>query len=159
MRAEIFLFSAIIAMLIIGGAFALPQEARPETGTIIKGGEGNGLCKLDVINDATVDAAAYLCNMNKEVLVAVYIRSGEYFNLTGIDAGSYELYFLQGRDWNATAGRFKNDSHSSRMDGPLEFETLQTPEGVRYTWGEVTLKEVVGGEANMVPVSEEDFPI
>lgn len=158
MRAEIFLFSGIVALLFIGEAFALSQEARPDTGAIIKGGEGDGLCKLDIINNATVDAAAYLCNMNKDVLVAVYIRSGEYYNLTGIDAGRYELYFLQGRDWNATAGRFKNDSYSSRMDGPLEFETLQTPEGVRYTWGEVTLKEVIGGEANMVPVSEEDFP-
>jgi hypothetical protein len=31
--------------------------------------------------------------MQKKIVAGVYIRGGDFFNLTGIDAGSYELYF------------------------------------------------------------------
>ena len=52
-----------------------------------------------------------------------------------------------------------SSTSSSRMEEPLTFETQKTPEGVRYTWGQVTLEEVADGNAVVVPVSEEDFPV
>ncbi|MDD1749425.1 MAG: hypothetical protein LUO89_06070 [Methanothrix sp.] len=118
----------------------------------------NGLCRLDIINNRADDAVAYLSTMQKEIVAAVYIRGGEFFNLTGIDNGSYELYFKQGQSWNAGAGKFEINATSSRMEEPLSFETLKTPEGMRYTWGQVTLEEVGDRNAAVVPVSEEDFP-
>jgi hypothetical protein len=45
------------------------------------------------------------------------------------------------------------------MQDPLTFETQKTPETVRYTWGQVTLEEVPDGNATVVPVSKEDFPV
>jgi hypothetical protein len=45
------------------------------------------------------------------------------------------------------------------MQEPLIFETQKTPEGVRYNWGQVSLEEVLDGNAVVVPVSEEDFPV
>lgn len=147
-----------IAVLLLWTGSALAEQAVPETGTIIKGEEGDGICRLDIINNATVDAVAYLCSMNEEVLLAVYIQAQDFFNMTGIDAGSYELYFRQGRDWNSTAGRFENDSSNTRMENPMVFEIQKTKEGVRYTWGQITLTEVAGGNENLDSVSEEDFP-
>jgi hypothetical protein len=95
---------------------------------------------------------------SREVLSEVYIRQGDHVNLTGIDDGSYDLYFRIGESWNSSAARFDINASSSRMEGPLVFETLQTPEGVKYTWGQVTLNAVSGGNVDMVDVTEEDFP-
>src|SRR5512137_1229756 len=101
------------------GSGAMAQESRPETGTIIKAGEMNGLCRLDIINNGADDAVAYLATLQKEIVTAVYIRGGEFFNLTKIDDGSYELYFKQGQDWNAGTGSFETNATASRMQEPL----------------------------------------
>lgn len=97
--------------------------------------------------------------IQKKIVAAVYIRGGDFFNLTEIDDGSYELYFKQGQSWNASTGKFEINATSSRMEEPLIFETQKTPEGGRYTWGQVTLEEVPDGNAVVVPVSKEDFPV
>jgi hypothetical protein len=119
----------------------------------------NGMYQLDIINNGADDAVAYLSTMEKMIVAAVYIRGEDSFNLTGIDAGSYELYFKQGRSWSNSTGRFAFNPTSSRMQEPLIFETQKTPEGIRYTWGQITLKEVPNGNAVAVPVGEEDFPV
>lgn len=148
---------ALAAMTLFAGA-VYAQEDRPETGTFIKPNVMNGGCQLDIINNAADDAVAYLTSMKKEIMAAVYVRGGDYFNLTGIDNGSYELYFQQGENWNESAGRFDVNATKSRMDGAISFETQKTPEGVRYTWGQITLAKVEGGNVDAVSVSEEDFP-
>lgn len=147
----------ILAALMICLATGLAQGQRPETGSVIKETEMNGLCRLDIINNGTYDAVAYLCTIQKDVLSAVYIREGDLVNLTGIEDGNYDLYFRIGESWNSSAARFDINASSSRMEEPLVFETLQTPEGVKYTWGQVTLNAVLGN-MDMVPVSEEEFP-
>jgi hypothetical protein len=154
---KILLLAYCLALMTLGSG-AMAQESRPETGTIIKAGEMNGLCRLDIINNGADDAVAYLATLQKEIVTAVYIRGGEFFNLTKIDDGSYELYFKQGQNWNAGTGSFETNATASRMEEPLTFETQKTPEGMRYTWGEITLEEVEDGNAVALPVDEEDFP-
>jgi len=159
MHKRLWRLFGVLAALTFCLAACLAQGDRPDTGSVIKEGEMNGLCRLDIINNGTYDAVAYLCTIQKDVLSAVYIRNGEQFYLTGIEDGSYDLYFRIGESWNASAGRFDVNASSSRMDGPLVFETLKTPEGVKYTWGQVTLNSVSGGNVDMVNVTEEDFPV
>ncbi len=65
----------------------------------------------------------------------------------------------QGRSWSNSTGKFAISNTSSRMQEPLTAETQKTLEGVRYTWGQVTLEEVPDGNAVVVPVSEVDFPV
>ena len=144
-------------ILFVGAVYA--QEDRPETGTFINPNVMDGMCQLDIINNGAYDAVAYLANMQKEIMAATYVRGFDYFNLTGIDNGSYELYFRQGENWNASTGKFDVNATSSRMDGAITFETQKTPEGVRYTWGQITLEEVQNGNVDAVSVSEEDFPV
>jgi len=159
MQKEFVLMAVFLAAIILCFGTAHAQDFAPETGTFIKASEMNGLCRLDIINNGADDAVAYLSSMQKKIVAAVYIRGGDFFNLTKIDDGSYELYFKQGQSWNASFGKFEINATRSRMEEPLIFETQKTPEGVRYTWGQVTLKEVLGGTAVVVPVSEEDFPV
>jgi hypothetical protein len=92
------------------------------------------------------------------VVVAVYICGGDVFNLIGIEDGRYDLYFKLGRSWNAGLQRFDANASQSRMDDPLNFETVKVPEGIRYSMAQVTLKEVPGGNTIAVPVDDEDFP-
>jgi hypothetical protein len=158
MQRENMLIAGLLAAIILCVGTALAQDFAPQTGFFIKGGEMNGMCRLDIINNGENDAVAYLSTMQKKIVAGVYIRGGDFFNLTGIDAGSYELYFKQGQSWNNSTGRFATNATSSRMQEPLTFETQKTPEGIRYTWGQVTLEEVPDGNAVVVPVSEEDFP-
>jgi hypothetical protein len=153
------LTTVFLAAIILCLGTALGQEDRPETGTFIKAGEMTGMCRLDIINNGADDAVAYLSSMKKKIVAAVYIRGGDLFNLTGIDDGSYELYFKQGLKWNNSTAKFAINATSSRMEEPLTFETQKTPEGVRYTWGQVTLEEVLNGNAIVVPVSDKDFPV
>jgi hypothetical protein len=158
MQKRFWLMAGFLTAMILFLGVTHAQEDRPETGTFIKPSEMNGMCQLDIINNGADDAVAYLSSMQKEILAAVYVRGDDYFNLTGIDNGSYELYFRQGENWNASTGRFDVNATSSRMDGTLAFETQKTPEGVRYTWGQITLAEVQDGNVDAVAVSEEDFP-
>jgi len=159
MNKRFYLMAGFLAAmtLIMGAVYA--QEDRPETGTFIKPNVMDGMCQLDIINNGADDALAYLASMEKEIMTAVYVRGADYFNLTGIDNGSYELYFRQGENWNASTDRFDINATSSRMDGVVSFETQKTPEGVRYTWGQITLDRVQDGNVDTVHVSEEDFPV
>jgi hypothetical protein len=89
---------------------------------------------------------------------AVYIRGGDIFKLTGIEDGSYDLYFRQGQSWNASLKKFDDEAGQSRMDDPLTFETVRVPEGIRYSMVEITLNEVPGGNTIAIPVDDEEFP-
>ncbi|MCK9564455.1 MAG: hypothetical protein M0Q43_00215 [Methanothrix sp.] len=157
-RGNVLMAGFLAAIILCFGA-ALAQDFAPDTGTFIKAGEMNGLCRLDIINNGSDDAVAYLSSMQKKIVAAVYIRGGDYFNLTGIEDGSYELYFKQGQSWSNSTGKFAVNATGSRMEEPLTFETQKTPEGMRYTWSQVTLDDVLDGNAVVVPVSEEDFPV
>jgi len=88
----------VLAALMICLAAGLAQADRPESGTFIKESDMTDQCQLDIINNASDDLVAYLCTMREEAIrAAVYIRGGDTFNLTGVDDGSYYLYFRQER--------------------------------------------------------------
>lgn len=154
------LISGILAALAFCLAAGLAQEDRPESGTAISESDMNGMCQLDIINNATHDLVAYLCTMREDTVVAaVYIRGGDMFNLTGIEDGGYKLYFRQGQSWNASSERFDINATSSRMRDPLLFQTIRTAERVQYSWIQITLEEAGDGNVEKVVVGEEDFPV
>ena len=156
-----FLISGILAVLIfcLAAAPALAEADRPESGTLIRESDMTGRCQLDIINNAPDDLVAYLCTMREEsVKAAVYIRGGESFNLTGVEDGSYYLYFRQGQGWNAGLESFDINATSSRMNEPLLFQTIRTADRIQYSWIEITLESSGDGNVEKVAVDEEDFP-
>jgi hypothetical protein len=131
-----------IAAMILCYASVLAQESRPDTGTFIKESIMDGRGELDIINNGIDDAVAALKENKTGILVgAVYIRGGDVFKMTGIEDGSYDLYFKQGQSWNASLQSFEANASQSRMDDPLTFETVRVPEGIRYSMVEVTLNK------------------
>ena len=157
-----FLISGILAALIfcLAAGPALAEADRPESGTSIRESDMTGRCQLDIVNNAPDDLVAYLCTMREErVRAAVYIRSGDAFNLTGVDAGSYYLYFRQGESWNASQEAFEINASSSRIREPLLFQTISTADRIQYSWIEITLEEARDGNVEKVAVDEKDFPV
>ena len=156
-----FLISGILAGLIfcLATAPALAEADRPQSGTLIRESDMAGRCQLDIINNAPDDLVAYLCTMREEtVRAAVYIRGGESFNLTGVEDGSYYLYFRQGLGWNASREGFDVNASSSRMREPLLFQTIRTADRIQYSWIEITLESSGDGNVEKVAVADEDFP-
>ena len=156
------LISAILAALIfcLAAGLALAEADRPQSGTLIRESNMTGRCQLDIINNASDDMVAYLCTMREEkARAAVYIRSGDAFNLTGVDAGSYYLYFRQGESWNASREAFEINASSSRMREPLLFQTISTADRIQYSWIEITLEEAGDGNVEKIAVDEKDFPV
>jgi hypothetical protein len=92
------------------------------------------------------------------VRAAVYIRGGGRFNLTGVQDGSYYLYFQQGQGWNASRKAFDINASSSRMREPLLFQTIRAGDKIQYSWIEITLERYGDGNVEKVAVDEEDFP-
>jgi len=136
-----FTLLAGIAVMIICSASVLALESRPETGTVITESMMEGWGELDIINNGADDAVADLKEKPTEIEgAAVYIRGGDVFKLTGIEDGSYDLYFKQGQSWNASLQKFEANDSQSRMDDPLTFETVRVPEGIRYSMVQITLR-------------------
>ena len=153
------IFGILVVLILCLAAPALAEADRPESGTLIRESDMTGRCQLDIINNAPDDLVAYLCTMREEsVKAAVYIRGGESFNLTGVEDGSYYLYFRQGQGWNAGLEAFDINATSSRMREPLLFQTIRTADKIQYSWIEITLERLGDGNVEKVAVAEEDFP-
>jgi hypothetical protein len=157
-----FLISGILAALIfcLAAGPALAETDRLESGTLIRESDMAGRCQLYIINNAPDDLVAYLCTMREEtVMAAVYIRGGDVFNLTGVQDGSYYLYFRQGQGWNAGLESFDINATSSRMREPLLFQTIRAGDRMQYSWIQITLESSGDGNVEKVAVDEEDFPV
>lgn len=150
---------AVTLAVILCCACVLAQDSRPETGTVIKKSKMDGRGELAIINKDADDAVAVLIeNRTGLVAAAVYVRGGDVFNLIGIEDGIYNFYFEQGRSWNSGLQRFDANASQSRMYDPIAFESVKTPEGIRYSVNQITLKKEAGRNTIAVPVGDKDFP-
>jgi hypothetical protein len=55
------------------------------------------------------------------LLTAFFVRSNEDFNLSGVPSGKYQVYFMQGQDWDATAKKFNTNVKTRKIDQVLEY--------------------------------------
>jgi hypothetical protein len=148
----------IFAALLLNMGTILAEDARPATGTFLKESPMDGRGVLSIINNGNDDAVAVLSEAGRGIKSAVFIRAEDNFNITGIDDGSYDLYFLQGQSWNSSTSRFDVGLRRSRTNEPMAFKTTSTAEGISYSMWDVTLEEVANGNVDKDPVSEEEFP-
>ena len=133
----------------------MPPPRRLATGTIIRQvGATNGSGRLTVDNGLDLDAVAVLSNLNGASMIAVYIQNNDSFAITGIQDGTYDLYFTLGEDWDSEQAKFTRRKSLSRFDDPFEFSTT----GTTYTVWSITLHTVTGGTAGTEPVPEDEFP-
>jgi len=125
------------------------------TGTVIhEVGSRNGEGELRIENGLDLDAVAVLSRIDGASVVAIYVLNHGNFTITGIQDGTYELYFTLGEDWDSERTRFTRRRSLSRFDDPFGFTTTATT----YTAWTVTLHPVEGGTAETEPVPEDEFP-
>jgi hypothetical protein len=155
---EVAFLAGILTMMILCSTVVLAEEAQPQTGTFIEKSNMSGMGELEIINNGPDDAVAVLSETEKGIVAAVYIRGNEIFNLTGIEDGSYELYFKQGESWNSSIANFDINASLSRMEALLTYKAVKTDSGISYQVGQVTIEEVTDGDTAKVPVSETEFP-
>jgi hypothetical protein len=121
---------AIIIALSVSSASA-QVPTRPETGTYIKDIDRSGDGILVVHNNWRMDTVAVLADQDVRPLIAVFIRAKDSWNITGIEDGSYNLYFTVGNYWDAENRKFDSVFGYYRCSSPLIFETSET-EGSKY---------------------------
>ena len=154
----------VAVLLFVASISATAQDyERPETGTFIKDSERNGYGVLvvennnPVLDNVTRDAVAMLTDADKNPIIAVYVREGESFEITGIEDGVFDFYFTVGDRWDDESARF-SDPEFYRTENPLPFETEIDGSQILYSQWTLTLEEVPGGNEEKVLVPEEGFP-
>jgi hypothetical protein len=130
----------LLALFLISAALA-QQPIRPETGSYIRDSTRNGHGLLIIHNNWRMDTVAVLADSRLKPLCAVYIRSKESLNLSGIEDGSYGLYFTVGTLWDSNKGRFDSLMGYYRYNSPLVFETSETDQEIEYSVFELDLYE------------------
>jgi hypothetical protein len=143
----------LLALIISAQAF----DDRPVTGSVIKDTAMSGLGIVTVHNQGKMDAVAALTSLTLAPLIAVYVRQGESCNISGIDDGSYGLYFTMGEEWDNRTGSFDSTRGLYHFSNPLVFETKDFAFEVEYSVFDVNLYEVPEGKSNIIPATF-DFP-
>jgi len=157
-------FFCVAVLICVASVSAIAQDyTRPETGTFVKDSERNGYGVLVVENnnlagdEVIQDAVAILTDQDNNTIIAVYVREGESFEITGIEDGLYGFYFTVGDGWNLESARF-SDPEFYKAENPLPFETEIDGLQVLYSQWTLSLEEVPGGNEEKVPVPEYAFP-
>lgn len=110
---------------------------------------------LKVVNEGEQDVVIVLAQ-NGETVVVLYVRAGEDYTAVGIPDGTYEVFDIQGANWNGR--EFMTDAQRTRWDEPLPFVLGESGKPVVWT---LTIDSTAGddGESQEAdPVPESDFP-
>jgi hypothetical protein len=129
------------------------QGGRPSNGQFVRNGSRTGRGELTVDNGGQRDAVITLA-LGKRPAFAVYVRKGAKHTVTGIQDGTYHVYYTSGTDWDRKARAFGLDCGFGRFDDQLGFETTGT---YSSSW-KITLQPVAGGNASTSEVDPADFP-
>ncbi|MBB3095889.1 hypothetical protein FHR83_003559 [Actinoplanes campanulatus] len=112
---------------------------------------GSGQLKID--NGDAVDTVVKLVKVgSKKPTVAVYIRGNKKVTTGRIKDGTYQVFLASGVDWDGK--RFTRECAFSKFDDSLKFTTTSR----QYTIWELSLKEVLGGNASSSDVDPDEFP-
>lgn len=113
---------------------------------------------LHIINHTGADGAVKLVDATtRRVERFVYVRAGEDATVRGIGEGVYRVMFTQGRDWDPYAMRFQQQPSFAEFEDRLDFSHRRTGDGVTYSKYELTLHQVLDGNARTRDIGSKDF--
>lgn len=146
----------------LGSVNSAPPRFLPNGTIIAKINPLTGYGKLAIENGTDRDAVVKLVDPKiKRAVASFYIRANNQAELSGISDGSYQIFFTQGTDWDATTARFTKAASYLKFDKMVDFVTkkveqdgfplLETP-----IW-EITLHPVPGGNTTSQAMSESEF--
>lgn len=149
---------ALAALLLAVGVSLAADSARPATGALFTQLRAGGLGELSITDAAPMDAMAVLLSQNKQLIASAYIRSGESYDLQGINDGMYFLYYKLGRNWSSSTMHFSDNESFYSWEAPLSFSSGPSQYGIDYTSRSVALNEEGAGSAWISAISESAFP-
>jgi hypothetical protein len=118
--------------------------------------EGRG--SLSVINGTSSDAYIKLVDpLSNESVASFYVKSSSSFTLEGVADGSYQVIFASGEDWDSNTQSFTMNKSFTKFDSTLDFTTRQYTDEIRYSTHEITLHQVLDGNATTSEVNEQEF--
>ena len=134
------------------------QPGRPSNGQFVRQGSRTGRGELTIDNGAGQDAVITLA-VGKRPTFAVYVRKGAKHTVTGIQDGTYHVFFTSGTDWDRKTRAFSRNCSFDRFDESMEFATTQTATQTEWSTWTITLQPVAGGNAPTSEVDPDDFPV
>jgi hypothetical protein len=132
------------AGLTFGGSLVPPQVDPPalqdrhgENGAVLQRNGPRGRGTLEIENGGSSDAViAAVVSDPTAPAASVYVRSFSTARLTGL-AGTYQVYFKSGTDWDGEALKFTRDCAFQKFDDVFDANSNWT----------ITITPVVGGNA------------
>jgi len=138
-----------------GSITAAFESTRPENGTIFLQTARHSGGSLKVTNGTKWDAVVKLVSpYRKYTFVSFYVREGRTAIVNQIRANTYKLVFALGEGWDERRGRFHRIFSTSAFESPL---TISKDAFDSYNGYSVTLNPVIGGNAEIGEISEEEF--
>lgn len=122
----------------------------------------DGLGILEIDNGTSQDAVAALFGVSVGEDVAeraIYIRAGDKATMQHVRAGTYDLRFCHGQDWDEELKSFTFSLSFSEFASPMEFTETEKPDRVLFDKHRVTLHRVVNGNARTRAISSRKFDL
>jgi hypothetical protein len=127
--------------------------ARPANGRILYRGISGGLGRLTIKNGLKRDGVVTLVRGGKKA-ISVYVRAGRTATVRNIKDGTYRIFFTTGYRYSVSKKRFTRSATYQRFRNILRFRTY----GNQYTIYQLTLHQIVGGNARTDHVNPRNFP-
>lgn len=113
------------------------QNRRGENGAVLDRNGPHGRGTLEINNGGDSDAVvAAVASDPKAPLASVYVRGNSTARITGI-AGTYQVYFKSGEDWDEERKAFTRDCSFQKFDDVFSADSA---------W-RITITPVIGGNA------------
>jgi hypothetical protein len=143
-------------------ALRLPAAGQERTrrlpnGRFVRSGGRAARGTLTIDNGGGSDAVITLAK-GKHPVYSVYVRKDKTYTVTGVNDGTYKIFFTGGADWDAGARAFTRDCEFQQFEDQLAFRTQRTSTQIRWSTWKITLQPVAGGTARTSEVAPEDFP-
>ncbi|HEU5159321.1 MAG TPA: hypothetical protein VFU43_20160 [Streptosporangiaceae bacterium] len=131
---------------------------RPSNGHFVRSGGRGGRGTLTIDNTSGSPDAVVTLAKGKRSIISVYVRRKRKFKVTGINDGTYKVFYVRGTDWDDKARWFARECEFQRFDDTFKFRTITTATQIRWDTWEITLHPVVGGKASTSDVDPGDYP-
>jgi phage FluMu protein Com len=131
---------------------SIPNGTRilPDAGT-------TGYGVLEVQNGTSEDAVLSLYDSAADETVRdVYVQARHSVRMKGIPAGTYQLAYTAGLDWDGREA-FRCNPDYAQFERDFVYAEEKNHEGVQYHSITVTLQPVIGGNVRTKKISKEEF--
>ena len=130
---------------------------RLSNGHYVRSGSRDGRGTLTIDNGGDHDAVVTLAKSGKPT-VSVYVRKDKKYTVSGVNDGTYRIYFTGGNAWDRAAQAFGKHCSFEKFDDTLKFSTVRTTTQIRWSTWKITLQPVAGGTASTSDVDPDSFP-